>query len=200
MHNSKVSVLGVAVLTFGLAACGVNVKEKDNGSGNKDVTIQSPVGNLHVGQDVKGGDTGIAVYPGAKLVEKSGDHDSDRANINISTPIFGLRLVVVKYTSDDSPQMLVDFYANELKRYGKVLQCKNSEKGGDWHVGIDSDSDDKPKHGSEITCNGDNKGTTVELKVGTNNNAHIVAVTPKGKGAEFALVYVRAHSDNDSTI
>jgi len=40
----------------------------------------------------------------------------------------------------------------------------------------------------------------VELKVGTDNNAHIVAVTPKGKGAEFALVYVRARSDEDSTI
>jgi hypothetical protein len=200
MFNNKVSVPAVFVLAFSLTACGVHVNEKSNGSGDKDVTIHSPVGNLHVGEDVKGGDTGIAVYPGAKLVEKSGDHDSDRANINISTPIFGLRLVVVKYTSDDSPQMLVDFYANELKRYGKVLQCKNSEKGGDWHVGIDSDSDDKPKHGSEITCTGNDKGTTVELKVGTNNNAHIVAVTPKGKGAEFALVYVRAHSDNDSTI
>jgi hypothetical protein len=40
----------------------------------------------------------------------------------------------------------------------------------------------------------------VELKVGSNNNAHVVAITPKGKGAEFALVYVHARADNDSTI
>jgi len=202
MHNSKItssfSALAVAILSLGLAACGVHVNEKDNGSGDKDVTIHSPVGNLHVGEDVKGGDTGLAVYPGAKLVEKgNGDgHDNDRANINISTPIFGLRLVVVKFTSDDPPQKLVDFYADDLKRYGKVLQCKNSENGGDWNVDIDSDSKSK----SQLSCKGTDKGDTVELKVGTNNNAHIVAVTPKGKGAEFALVYVRAHSDNDSTI
>ena len=201
MPSSKFSAVAIAALSFGLVACGVNVKEKHNDSGDKDVTIQSPVGNLHVGEEVKGGDTGIAVYPGAKMVEKGDDdHDSDRANINISTPIFGLRLVVVKYASDDAPQKLIDFYANELKRYGKVLQCRKSGKGGDWHVGFDSDSDDKPKHGVEISCSGDGKGDTVELKVGTNNNAHIVAVTPKGKGAEFALVYVRAHSDSDSTI
>lgn len=198
MPNSKFSVLAVAVLAVGLAACGINVKEKNKGSGDKDVTIQSPVGNLHVGQDVKGRDTGIAVYPGAKLVEKGDDGSSDRANVNISTPIFGLRLIVVKYATEDSPQKLIDFYANELKRYGKVVQCRNSEKGGDWHIGISSD--DMSKHGSEISCKGDENGNTVELKTGTNSNAHIVAVTPKGKGAEFALVYVRAHSDDDSTI
>jgi len=190
--------LSIVCLSFGLAACGINVKEKDHGSGDKDVTIQSPVGNLHVGKDVHGSDTGLTVYPGAKVVEKDDDGGSDRANVNISTPFFGLRLVVVKYTSDDPPQKLVDFYANDLKRYGKILQCNKSGTNADWHVGIDSH--DKPGHSNELTCSGDGKGDTVELKVGTNNNAHVVAVTPKGKGAEFALVYVHARSENDNTI
>ncbi len=191
------SALAVSGLSLGLAACGINVKEKDNGKGDKDVTIQSPVANLHVGKDVKGADTGIAVYPGAKLVEKD-DGGSDRANVNISTPFFGLKLVVVKYASDDPPQKLVDFYSHDLKRYGKILQCHKSGSDADWHVGIDSH--DKPGHSDQLTCSGDDKGDTVELKVGSNNNAHVVAITPKGKGAEFALVYVHARSDNDSTI
>jgi len=191
------SALAVSGLSLGLAACGINVKEKDNGKGDKDVTIQSPVANLHVGKDVKGADTGIAVYPGAKLVEKD-DGGSDRANVNISTPFFGLKLVVVKYASDDPPQKLVDFYSHDLKRYGKILQCHKSGSDADWHVGIDSR--DKPGHSDQLTCSGDDKGDTVELKVGSNNNAHVVAITPKGKGAEFALVYVHARSDNDSTI
>ena len=67
------SALAVSGLSLSIAACGINVKEKDNGKGDKDVTIQSPVANLHVGKDVKGADTGIAVYPGAKLIEKDDD-------------------------------------------------------------------------------------------------------------------------------
>jgi hypothetical protein len=191
------AALAVSGLSLGLAACGINVKEKDNGKGDKDVTIESPVANLHVGKDVKGADTGIAVYPGAKLVEKD-EGGGDRANVNISTPFFGLKLVVVKYASDDPPQKLVDFYSSDLKRYGKILQCHKSGSDADWHVGIDSH--DKPGHSDQLTCSGDDKGDTVELKVGSNNNAHVVAITPKGKGAEFALVYVHARSDNDSTI
>jgi len=198
--NSPIRLLS-AFAVSGLSlciACGINVKEKDNGKGDKDVTIQSPVANMHIGKDVKGSDTGISIYPGAKLVEKDDDHGSDRANVNISTPFFGLKLVVVKYISDDAPQKLVDFYTNDLKRYGTILHCNKSGSDADWHVGIDSN--DKSSHGEKLSCSGDGKGDTVELKVGSNNNAHVVAITPKGKGAEFALVYVHARSDNDSTI
>jgi hypothetical protein len=198
-----VSVFAVSGLSLSIVACGINVKERDNGKGDKDVTIQSPVANMHVGKDVKGSDTGIAVYPGAKLVEKDDDNGSDRANVNISTPFFGLKLVVVKYVSDDAPQKLVDFYTNDLKRYGTILHCNKSGSDADWHIGYDSHdngSHDKSSRGDQLSCSGDGKGDTVELKVGSNNNAHVVAITPKGKGAEFALVYVHARSDNDSTI
>jgi hypothetical protein len=191
-------VFPTACLALALAGCGINIKEKKNANGDKDVTIQSPVANLHVGKDVLGADTGLAVYPGAKVVEKDDDGGSDRANVNISTPFFGLKLVVVKYTSDDPPQKLVDFYANDLKRYGKILQCNKSGSDADWHVGMSSH--DKAGHPNELSCSGDGKGDTIELKVGTNTHAHVVAVTPKGKGTEFALVYVHARSDSDSTI
>jgi len=107
--------------------------------------------------------------PEAKLVEKDDNGGSDRANVNISTPFFGLKLVVVKYASDDAPQKLVDFYTNDLKRYGKILQCNKSGSDADWHVGIDSH--DKPGHRDQLSCSGDGKGDTVELKVGSNNNA-----------------------------
>jgi hypothetical protein len=40
----------------------------------------------------------------------------------------------------------------------------------------------------------------VELKVGTEDNQHIVAVKPDGKGSRFALVYVRTHAGKDDTI
>jgi len=192
------SAVVISGLSLTFAACGIHVKEKDNGHGDKDVSIQSPVANMHVGKDVKGSDTGISVYPGARLVEKDDDHGSDRANVNISTPFFGLKLVVVKYASDDAPQKIVDFYASDLKRYGKILQCNKSGSDDDWHMRMDFH--DKSDHSDKLSCSGDGKGDTVELKVGSNNHAHVVAITPKGKGAEFALVYVDARSDNDSTI
>jgi len=57
---------------------------KDNGKGDKDVTIQSPVANMHIGKDVKGSDTGISIYPGAKLVEKDADHGSEPRATSVS--------------------------------------------------------------------------------------------------------------------
>ncbi len=188
----------VCVLAVSLAGCGINVKQGKNNGDDKEVTIQSPVGSLHVGKDVQGSDTGITVYPGAKLVEKDDDKGSDRANVNISTSLFGLKLVVVKYVSDDAPEKLIAFYANDLKRYGTVLSCAQSG-GPDVNVNIHAD-DKEAKKSRALACADRGKGETTEIKVGTSNNQHIVAVTPKGKGSEFALVYVRTRADDDSTI
>jgi hypothetical protein len=44
----------------------------------------------------------------------------------------------------------------------------------------------------ELTCEGSN-GSNIELKVGTKENQHIVAVEPQGNGSSFSLVYVRTH-------
>ncbi len=192
-NSSPLPIVLSSLLALSLSGCNVNVKEKHNANGDKEVNIQSPIADMHVGEDVKGEDTGISVYPGAKLVEKNDDGGSDRANFNLSTSIFGIKLVVVKYTSDDAPEKLVAFYTNDLKKYGKVLECRKSGMGPDVKVSIDSD--DKPKNSNELKCTGDGKGETVELKVGPENNHHIVAVSLKGKGSEFALVYVRTRDD-----
>jgi len=183
-------LLALSLCVLSLSACNVNVKEKHNANGDKEVTIQSPVANMHIGQDARGEDTGIPVYPGAKLVEKDDDGGSDRANLNVSTALFGIKLVVVKYASDDAPEKLVSFYGKELKRFGSVLECRREGKDSDVNVDMDDS-----KHGDSGKCSGDNKGQTVELKVGSSDNHHIVAVSPKGKGSEFALVYVRTRDD-----
>jgi len=53
-----------------------------------------------------------------------------------------------------------------------------------------------PRHSNDskqLKCQGNNKGDDIELKVGTEDNQHIVSVRPgdKGKGSIFALVYVQ---------
>ena len=85
-----------------LAGCSVTTHEKDNGKKN-DVDIRTPFGSLSVKEgttDVK--DTGLALYPGARSKQDS-DDDHHSANVNISSSMFGLKVVAMKFESDDPP-------------------------------------------------------------------------------------------------
>jgi len=52
-----------------------------------------------------------------------------------------------------------------------------------------------------LTCEHDS-GPTLELKVGTKQNQHIVSISPqdKGKGTDFALVFVQIHGGEKDMI
>jgi hypothetical protein len=169
-----------------LFACSVNVKKQADGQ-EKQVDINTPVGGIHVGKQVDASDVGIAVYPGARPKDTSNESDKN-ANVNISSFGFGLKVVAMKYESDDSPAKIVAFYKDQLKKYGNVLECHSSS-----HVNVNSDLNSKSDgESSELTC-GTNVGNNIELKVGTKDNQHVVAVEPGEKGSTFALVYVRVH-------
>jgi hypothetical protein len=169
---------------FVLAACSVNVK-KDSSGHEKNVDIQTPFGGIHVNENADVRDTGLPVYPGARQKQKGDSPGEEKsANVDISTSAFGLKVVAVEYESDDAPAKLVAYYQDQLKKYGKVLECHTSGH-GDY-------SPHSHKSGSdELNCDGDNNGKTIELKVGTESNQHIVAIEPKDKKSDFALVYVR---------
>ena len=178
-------VLGLAVVTTLLPpACSINVKKESNGQ-DKQVDINTPVGGIHVSQDAKVQDVGLAVYPGARLKQKDSGGDKS-ANVNISSFGFGLKVVALEYESDDSPGKLIAYYKDQLKKYGTVLECHTS------HLDVDTDMKDSDSGSHVLTCSGSN-GINVELKVGTKENQHIVAVEPDGKGSSFSLVYVRTH-------
>src|SRR5438876_7231404 len=89
-----------------LPGCNVKVN-KDSEGQDKKVDIETPVGGLHVrkGADVR--DTGLPVYPGARRKEKGEDGEESSANVNISSSLFGLRVVAVEYLSDASPEKLI---------------------------------------------------------------------------------------------
>jgi hypothetical protein len=179
------SALGLAVLSaFFLPACSVNVKKEKNGE-EKQVDISTPVGGIHVSKDADAQDVGIAVYPGARLKAKDSDGGDKSANVNISGFGFGLKVVALEYQSNDAPEKLVAYYKDQLKKFGDVLECHTSHL--NLNTGHGSDH-----HSDELTCEGDH-GNNIELKVGTKENQHIVAVEPDGKGSSFSLVYVRTH-------
>ena len=176
--------LGLGSLTL-LSACSINVKKEPNGQ-DKQVDIKTLVGGIHVSNEASASDVGVAVYPGARLKQKQSDGDDKSANVNISGFGYGLKVVALEYESQDSPAKLLAFYKDQLKRFGSVLECRNS---GHFQVNMNM-----PKHGEshDLTCD-DTHGDNVELKVGSKENQHIVSIEPEGKGSSFALVYVHAH-------
>jgi hypothetical protein len=163
-------------------------------SENKNLDIQSSVGNLHVGSDADARKAGLPLYPGARIKTGTSDGDSNQANLSLFTEAFGFKLVVSNYESDDAPAKIIDFYRDKLKKYGKVLECHTQKHGGNVEVhDNDDDKDSKDKKSKELKCD-ENSGPVTELKVGTEDNQHAVAIEPRenGKGSTFALVYLHA--------
>ncbi len=178
-------VLAITAILL-LPACSINVKKNAEGE-DKKVDIET--------KDADVRDTGLPVYPGARKKEKDTSGQEKSANVNISGPGFGVKVVAIEYLSDDSADKIIAFYQDKLKRYGSVLECHTSKHGGDVEVnkmGRDQESDDN-KESKQLTCKGSDRGNTVELKVGTEDNQHIVSIEPQGKGSDFALVYVQTH-------
>jgi len=175
------------VLTVGLA---LSVFAQQSDTQDKPFDVRSSVGDMHVGKDADAAKQGLPLYPGARPKQEK---DNDPLNFGILTESFGMKLMVAKYESDDAPAKVIDFYRGKLKKYGKVLECHSQKHGGDVEV-HDTDSDDKDskdKDSKELRCE-QSSGPVTELKVGTEDNQHVVAVEPgdAGKGATFALVYV----------
>jgi hypothetical protein len=185
-HRHRTNLVGLlAAVAFLLlvSGCTVNVKKSANGD-DKNVDINTPVGGIHVSNDVDVRDTGLAVYPGARLREKPDNGDQKQANVNISTGFFGLKVVALEYESDDPPGKLTSYYKTQLKKYGDVLECHTHEHGGHAEV-KESGHDADPK----LTCE-DNSGETLELKAGTKDNYRMVAIEPAGSGTHFSLVRI----------
>jgi hypothetical protein len=186
MAKNRVSKLfaGVVLGAIALASgCSVNVKKQDNGQ-DKQVDINTLVGGIHVSKQADVSDVGIAVYPGARIKEKDSDGSDKSANVNISGFGYGLKVVALTYETDDSTAKVLAYYRDHLKKYGNVLECHTSR--GNWNMNMG-------KRGSnELTCEGSG-GSEIELKVGRQDEQHIVAVEPAGKGSSFSLVYVRTH-------
>jgi hypothetical protein len=162
---------------------------QDSDTRNKSLDVRSSVGDLHVGADADAKKAGLPLYPGARPAH---DENSDPLNFGLLTETFGLKLIVAKYESDDAPDKLISYYRNKLKKYGKVIEC-HSQKDG---VQIQS-GDKKSGETKELTCD-QNSGPVTELKVGNENNQHIVAIEPRqSSGSSFSLVYLYSRKGDE---
>jgi len=180
--------LGVTLL-FG---CYVSA-HKDQEGKDKDVDIRTPLGSLSVKKQASNAqETGMQLYPGARPYQ--GRDEDDGANVNISSSLFGMKLAVARYQTEDSPDRVADFYKKELHKFGDVVDCQGSSMGAHFHRRGSHNGDEK------VSCDSDSGGVGNEraLKVGTENHQHIVAIKPDGKGSQFTLVYLRAWDNTDA--
>jgi hypothetical protein len=181
--KSRLLIAAGFILWLTVLACSVNVKDHD-ANGNDKVDITTPIGGIHVNEDVDVRDTGLTVYPGARKKPKTGN-DEKGANVNISTSFFAVRVAAIEFESDDPPSKVIAFYQDQLKKYGSVVECHTTSHGDDLNV----KAGDKDAH-LPVACKGDNKGNVVELKVGTEDHQHMVSIEPQDKGTDFALVFI----------
>jgi hypothetical protein len=183
-RNLMAAILALAWIVA-LSGCSVHANKSGDG-GNKDVDIRSPFGSISVHEgSTEAKDTGLPAYPGAR--PSKGTHESDNANVNISSSMFGVKVAVQNFETDDAPDKVLSFYQKPMEKYGKVIQCSGGF--GGFHSHHEKDS--------PVSCDDSGHDYDKELKVGTEYNQHIVAVKPRGKGSEFTLVYVRVHDDTD---
>jgi len=158
---------------------------------DKNLDVRSPVGDLHVGKDADALKAGLPLYPGAR---PQNNDNNDPVNLALSTDNFGMKLIVAKYETPDAAEKVLSFYREKMKKYGKVLECHNTNDKSDVH------NDGDNKEGSQpVKCEGDNSGPVRELKVGTEDNQRIVALEdPKeSKATKFVLIYLRKHAKGD---
>jgi hypothetical protein len=189
----------ILIFVFGalltLPGCSLNVK-KDSEGREKKVDIETPVGALHVTKEADVRDIGLPVYSGARRKEQSNDGSENSAHVNISTSLFGIKVVALEYLSDDPPGKLVAYYKDQLKKYGSVLECHTDNR----HPGTNMNGVDTSGDFKKLKCEDDQNGKTIELKVGTEQNQHIVSIKPgdDGKGSDFGLVYIQMRGGKDT--
>lgn len=172
-----------------MIGCSIHASKNEKGK-DKDVDIKTPFGSLSVHKgSTDARDTGLPLYPGARMKTGSDDND-DNANVNISSSMFGLKVVAQKFESDDAPDKILGYYQAQMGKFGTVITCNGSNTSVRFH---------RHEKDGPVTCDGHSgHDYEKELKVGTENNQHVVAVKPSGKGSEFTLVYVRAFDKSDT--
>jgi hypothetical protein len=177
-----------------LPACSITANNKSE-DGAKHVDIKSPMGDLHVSEQADIRDAGLTLYPGAKPAPKDSSDTEKSANVNLSVPGFSLKVVAAEFLSDDAQDKIIAYYIKDLQQYGKPIQCQGAWTSDHAEVKGGKDEISKP-----VSCGKGNSGDSVELKVGTEGNQHLVAIKPNGHGTRFALVYIRMHTGKDDTI
>lgn len=183
MRMKRMLATAMILSVAGMSGC--RIDEDKHGDSNS-VKIATPFGGLQVKTNdavvVEG--IGLPAYPGAELVKKDKDHGA--ADVNLSFGSFQLRVKAVSYRTTDGADKVSAFYRKALGRYGDVIQCVNNHPVGSPTRTAEGLSCDNEKD-SHINVTDEASGK-MELKAGSKQHQHIVAVDPEGSGTKFGIV------------
>jgi hypothetical protein len=180
--NQIAAVATMIAATALMSGCRI---ESDKRNGNDNVKIATPFGGMTVktNDDAVEG-LGLPVYPGAQLVKK--DKNNGAADVNMSFGSFQLRVKAASYRTQDNPDEVTTFYRKALGRYGDVIECQKDKPVGNPTRTAEGLSCDNEKD-NRVYVNDDESGK-LELKAGSKQHQHIVAIDPEGNGTKFGLV------------
>ena len=171
---------GVAVVMMAVAGCRV---ERHSQGGSERVQVETPIGSVKVKTNgaAEAMGTGLPVYPGAAAVTK--EDGDDAADVDMHLGELRLRVKATSYRTGDAPAEVETFYRKALRGYGVVIACR-----GDRPVGepVRTDAGLTCGQGSKSQVNGDDGA--LELRAGSAQHRHIVAIGGEGAGTKFALV------------
>ncbi|MDQ2833240.1 MAG: hypothetical protein M3Y50_05715 [Acidobacteriota bacterium] len=160
--------------------------ENDRRGDNENVKIATPFG----GMTVKTNDAtvmeglGLPLYPGAELMKKK-DKDDGAADVNLSFGKFQLRVKAASYRTPDAPDKVTAFYRKALGRFGDVIECQDHHPVGTparTAEGLTCEDHDDHVHRTGADT------SKMELKAGSKQHQHIVAIDPEGSGTKMGLV------------
>ena len=201
MNRTLCPLTAASFLCLLLAGC--HISEHKNG--NRDnVDIGTPFGSMQVktndSEDASA--IGFAAYPGAIPVKDHGDNDSNSANINMNFGSFHLGVKAASFQTPDSQDKIIAFYRKDLSsRYGDVIECRaNKSIGSPTRTSQGLSCDDRDDHRKVKLDDSDN----IELRSGSQQHQHIVAIKPHDGGTRIGLValdlpsHLSIHDSKDS--
>jgi len=187
--SGLISAASLAVLLTLTSGC--RIDEHKSGDGNGDnVKIATPFGGMSVktNESVVEGAVGLSVYPGAVLEKKQKGKDSGAADINMSFGSFHLGVKALSYKTPDAPDKVIAFYRKDMAHFGSVVLCQGNHAVGTPDRTADGLTCDKD-HGSTVHINdSDYDKAQDELKAGSKQHQHIVAIQTEGSGTKIGLV------------
>lgn len=133
-------------------------------------------------------DTGLPTYPGARQ-KRDKDDDAEGINLDLRAGKFGMKLVVVKFESEDDAAKVAAFYKKALAKYGTVLDCNQPRAAEERR-----EKGDGPR---PLRCERDrSERNNLIYKAGTRQQQHIASIKPRATGATFELVYLEKSGDD----
>ena len=190
--NCRSSVIALLLLPWMLTGCRIDTHK--NGA-DKDVSIGTPFGSMHVKTDepAVAARIGLTPYPGATVVRKN--NDSGVADVNLSFGSFKLGVLAMDLQSNDPEDKVLAFYRKDMARYGAVLSCRGKQAVGEPTRTADG-----------LTCGTDEHDAgsgEMQLRSGSELHQHIVGVRSRDGGTRIGLVALdlpagmNHHGNND---